>query len=323
MLELIAAFALFLGPAPLSGPTIAWGDAQHAWAGGGEGILATVDGGRTWKRQTRFPALELAAVDARHAWVLSAQGVTLRMTDGTHWRNLGVQHLLRISFADARHGFALERDAVVMRTNDGGVTWQMIGGPQRLQSICFADARTGWVARNGTIWATHDAGAHWSARTLAPYRQGFAIPELACHGNDVWVVFHGGAAAGTEGYRILRSLDRGTTWRAVFASFDPRLPIVSNYSGPVSVIGRGAAVLEGSCSPCGYGSVTLVRTSDGGKRFARTTFRKMWPGPISFVDHLHGLAVLTPPPHGLPTVFRTVDGGLTWKRVLASKLLKP
>lgn len=322
VLELVAALALFIGPPPLLGPTIAWGDPAHAWVGGGGGILASADGGATWQVQTRAPARELVALGPGHAWALSDQGVTLRTTDGVRWRPLGVQHLLRLTFGDARTGFGLDRDDFVLKTTDSGKTWRPTGGPQRVQSICFVDTRTGWVARNGTVWTTHDAGAHWRARTLMPYRQGFPIPELSCHGNDVWIVFHSGAAAGTEGYRIFRSLDRGATWRAVFASFEVKLPMVSNYSGPISVIGAGAAVLEGSCSPCGYGSVTLVRTSNGGRTFARTTFRNTSPGPVAFVDHLRGFAVLTPLPHGLPTIYRTLDGGRTWRRVLSSELLK-
>lgn len=323
MLELVAALALFVGPTPLLGPTIAWGDHRHAWAGGGGGILASVDGGVTWRVQSRVPARQLVALGAAHSWALGDQGVTLRMTSGLHWESLGVQHLLRLTFGDARIGFALDRDDFVLKTTDGGTTWHPTGGPLRLQSICFVDAHTGWVARNGTVWTTHDAGAHWRARTLMRFVRGFPIPDVACHGNDVWVVFHEGAAAGTEGYRIFRSLDRGATWRAVFASFDSKLPMISNYSGPISVTGAGAAVLEGSCSPCGRGTVTLVRTSDGGRTFARTTLRNMGPGPIAFVDRLHGLAVLTPLPRGRPTIFRTVNGGRTWMRVLASKLLKP
>src|SRR5438309_1348155 len=168
VLELLAALALFIGPTLPDAPTLAFADAQHGWAGGGGGIFATRDGGTTWQLQTRLPARELVATDARHAWAISDQGVTDRTTDGIHWRTLGVQHLLRLSFVDSRHGLALDRDDLALRTTDGGVTWTPTGGPRRLQSICFSDARTGWVARNGTVWTTHDAGAHWKAKTLLP-----------------------------------------------------------------------------------------------------------------------------------------------------------
>src|SRR6266536_1756612 len=110
MVELVSALALLIGPTPPLGPTIAWGDAQHAWVGGGGGIFGSADGGATWRKQTRILALQLASTDAHHAWALTGQGQTIRTTDGVHWRYLGVQHLLRLSFVDAQHGFALERD---------------------------------------------------------------------------------------------------------------------------------------------------------------------------------------------------------------------
>jgi len=199
------------------------------------------------------------------------------------------------------------------------LTWTPTGGPTRLQSLCFSDARTGWVARGGMVWTTEDAGAHWTRRTLMRERQGFPIPELYCHGDNVWLVLHGGAAAGTEGYTIFRSLDRGKTWRAVFASFSTTLPRVSNYSGPIAALGAGVAVLEGSCAPCGAGSVTFVRMP----RRLRATLKDVLPGPLAFATRSLGLAVLTPAPRGVPTVYRTTDAGRTWMRAFASTLLRP
>ena len=320
MAELVAALALFVGPVPPAGPIVAWGGATHAWAGGGAGIFASRDGGATWRLQTRTPALQLAAADARHAWALSDQGQTVRTTDGVHWRDLGVQHLLRLSFVDASHGFALERDDFVMRTSDGGVTWKPTGGPLRLQSICFSDTHTGWVARNGTVWTTHDAGAHWKPRLLLRAPDGNPpVPELSCHGRDVWAMITTGAAAGSQAYAVFRSRDAGATWRAVYGQFlvNDR-PEVSSYAGPIAALGNGDAVLEGSCAACGgYGTVTIIHGA------IRTTLSGLLPGPIAFADPLRGLLVSVSPRTRLPSVWRTADGGRRWTQVLTSGRLKP
>jgi photosystem II stability/assembly factor-like uncharacterized protein len=264
--------------------------------------------------------LQLAATDAQHAWAISDQGQTVRTTDGVHWRYLGVQHLLRLSFVDATHGFALERDDVVMRTTDGGVTWTPTGGPSRLQSLCFSDARTGWVARNGTIWTTHDAGAHWKAKLLLRPPDGNPpLPELSCHGRDVWAMLTTGAAAGSQAYAVYRSRDAGATWRAVYGQFLVQgVPRLSAYAGPIAALGRGDAVLEGSCAACdGYGTVSIVHGA------IRKTLSAAGPGAISFAGPLRGLLVLTSPRTRLPSVWRTVDGGRRWTRVLTSSRLKP
>jgi hypothetical protein len=322
MIELLAALAVAVGPTPpYLTPSLAWGDARHAWAGGAGGIVATSDAGASWRIVWRGEGSGLVAADTTHAWALSTNGVTIRTSDGVHWRPLGVQHLLRLSFADATRGFALERDDFVVRTRNGGASWTPTGGPQRLQSICFADARTGWVARAGTVWTTHDAGAYWQARKLMAARQGFPIPDLYCRGHDVWLVLHEGAAAGTEGYRIFRSLDGGATWRAVFGTFVPRLPQVSAYSGAIAALGGGAAVLEGSCAPCGPGTVTFVRTTNGGRTFARTTIPASASGPLAFTTRKLGLAIVTST-RRVPTIYRTRDGGRTWRAVFASRLLR-
>src|SRR5262249_42228339 len=149
----------------------------------------------------------------------------------------------------------------------GGSTWSATRSPQRLQSICFSTATTGWAARAGTVWTTRDGGAQWTSAPLLSARGGLPVPELACRGTSIWVVFHGGGAAGSEGYAVFRSHDAGRHWLPVYGQFLRRgLPRIDAYAGPVAVLPGGDAWLEGSCAPCGRGRVTLLH----GKR--RTTF---------------------------------------------------
>lgn len=277
--------------------------------------MSASDGGVSWHVQSQRPVRQLVAADATHAWALS-RDQTLRTTDGVHWSPLGAQGLLRLSFADRLHGFAIERLAYLVRTDDGGVTWTPLTGPTRLQSLCFADARTGWVARGGTVWATHDHAAHWTKRTLT---RDSGTAGLYCSGGNVWDVVHDGAAAGTQKYTVYHSRDGGATWRAAFATFSTKLPRVSNYAGPVAALRDGGAVLEGACAPCGAGSVTFVRVPGT----HRSYIANVLPGPVAFASRSLGLAVLTPSPHGLPSIYRTTTGGRAWVRTFTSRLLRP
>jgi hypothetical protein len=130
------------------------------------------------------------------------------------------------------------------------------------------------------------------------------MPDLGCSEGGAWVVFHEGAAAGTEGYRVFRSL-AGRPWRAVYASpFQRRLPSISNYAGPFTVLRPGGAVLTGSCAPCGpSGTATLVSTS------GRATWRGPAPSSLSFLDPRRGWIVSG------SRLRATTDGGRNWRIV--------
>jgi photosystem II stability/assembly factor-like uncharacterized protein len=319
VLALLVALLTLVGPAPPAAPAVAWGDPQTAWVGGQGGIYRSQDSGRTWSLQTRQAALQLSAVDASHAWAISDQGLTLRTTDGEHWHRVDVQKLLRIDFVDDTHGFAVSSTPELLATSDGGETWSPTPRPLfGLQSICFVDPRNGWAARGGTVFTTHDAGATWRARTLLRTRQGLPVPELSCKSRDAWVVLHGGAAAGSEGYAVYRSRDAGATWRAVYGQFLVRgLPRIDAYAGPVAALGGGDAVLEGSCGACGARGRVSFRRDDHLARLPG------WlPGPLAFADRRLGVAVLLRPGTAEGFVLRTADRGRTWSRVLASTRLR-
>ena len=128
------------------------------------------------------------------------------------------------------------------------------------------------------------------------------VPDLGCSEGGAWVVFHEGAAAGTEGYHVFRSL-RGAPWRAVYASpFQRRLPSISNYAGPFTVLTGSGAVLTWHCVPCGgAGTATLV-TALG---------RATWPGPapsaLSFLNQRRGWIVSG------GRLRETTNGGRNWR----------
>jgi photosystem II stability/assembly factor-like uncharacterized protein len=278
---------------------VAFVDAQHGWYGGANGLLGTTDG-RTFHVQVRAPIIGISAFDRARAWALTSTGLVLRTSDGRHWSTIGAPHLFRMQFVDARVGFGLTRDGVLVVSGNAGRSWVEARAPGLVQSECFSTRRVGWVARGGTVWNTRDGGAHWRHARLRSGSQ--EVPDVGCTRRDTWVVFHEGAAAGTEGYHVFRSL-AGAPWRAVFASpFQRKLPSVSNYVGPFVVLRQGGAVLTGSCAPCdGRGTATLVSPS------GRATWRGPAPTAISFLDQRHGWIVSG------GRLRETTDGGRHWR----------
>lgn len=96
--------------------------------------------------------------------------------------------------------------------------------------------------------------------------------EIHCAGRTVWVMFHGGAASSQEAYVLARSGDGGRTWRLVAAEryFGVKAPHeLDAYSGPWTIAGERKAYFTGWCPACGYGTVSLFVTLDGGRTFTR------------------------------------------------------
>jgi photosystem II stability/assembly factor-like uncharacterized protein len=296
---------------------VAFVDAQHGWVGDSAGLFATTDG-RRFRLTVRTPVIGIDALDRKHAWALSGYGFVLRTTDGRRWRTLGAPHLFSIHFVDKRNGFGLTRDGVVVRSRDGGQTWPALRTPTLMEAQCFSSTQDGWVARSGSVWTTHDGGVRWIRTRL--WSKGHAGPTLECRGNSVWALFSDGAAAGSQGYEVFRSLDGGRSWRAILAGLVAnRLPRINAYPGPFVALGGGRAVFEGGCGACvfGHGTVNFVRTVDGGRTFARATpyIRSFFGGPISFVDLKRGWLLTQLFKSKKRTLLFTSDGGARLQRV--------
>jgi len=310
-------------------PALAFPTASAGFAAGGGGILATTDGGRSWHLETRSPVAALSVVDSRTGWAISGRAL-LRTRDGRTWARIGRPALARIDFVDRRHGFALDRAGRLRRSAEAGRNWRVVRAPARLQALCFVSPRTGWVARGGSVWRTVNAGASWHRWTLVPVQGGAPVPELGCHGHDVYALFHEGGAAGSEGYVVFRSVDTGGSWRPVLANLDQRfgrLRAIDAYSGPFSVLGAGKAVFVGACPACGrQPTVTILRTLDHGRTWQRSVpLDGYFPEAVAFVDQRRGY-LLTTPAHGAHAggwIWATRDGGRHWHVVERSPALVP
>jgi photosystem II stability/assembly factor-like uncharacterized protein len=228
--------------------TVDFIDTRHGWAGGAV-ILATTDGGRTWRRQSS-PATTvdvLDFVDHRDGWALGSATVgraaivtplLLRTPDGgRHWRRAAeprlalhgtratVHPLQRVHFTDASLGAGVagpgpnayyggpgSRGTAVI-TMDGGETWRALPTPAPVSSICFANRRVGWavVAGKGIVLRTTDGGRHW--KRIATLPPGGYEPQFFPPSLS-FITPHRGWAVASNG-RLLATADGGHTWRTL------------------------------------------------------------------------------------------------------------
>jgi photosystem II stability/assembly factor-like uncharacterized protein len=206
-----------------------------------------------------------------------------------------------------QQGLGLPGPGVLLASSDGGRTWsrRILPGSGQIE---FATASRGWLAGvDGGVYATRDGGGTWRAVSVsAPPGFGSPAPlaELPTFSDPTHAVlpvtFRRGARTAVS---FLTTSNAGTTWQSAAV-----------------VTGRGAAA---SAVVDATGRMALL---DGGRRVVRITNGKpertaatsglplASPGfeleSVSFASISTGWATVSTT-HG-ETLYRTVDGGVTW-----------
>lgn len=214
---------------------------------------------------------------------------------GWQWLNpLPQGNILRaVSFADATHVWAVGDGGTILASTDGGATWngQASGVAAGLTGVWFSDASHGWVV-GASSWSgdcilnTSDGGAHWTMQLPGTF---LGLQDV-CFADTLH-----GCAVGDYGGIV--TSDGGLTWTP---------SAVPSQSTAVSF-----ADADHGCvvSASGY----LMTTSDGGTTWAwqQVTvdpwMQRAW-SDVWFTDASHGWLV------GIPGVYATSDGGVTWER---------
>ncbi|HYF91609.1 MAG TPA: hypothetical protein VD969_05150 [Symbiobacteriaceae bacterium] len=214
-------------------------DSRHGWlladTAGGTRILATADGGATWRIQypagSYAPARAVAMVTDTTGFGLGApglEGAVLATHDGGRtWAQVGVipwssdrrlpppMYAEAISFVDEHQGWAVTPDGQLMHTTDGGVTWT--AGPlppdvKAVSGVAFATAATGCVvtppAPNGStiVLSSTDGGATWQPADSTG-------GVVACAGRLAGGGWLGTAPPGVTGsWTVLDARSDGTAW---------------------------------------------------------------------------------------------------------------
>jgi photosystem II stability/assembly factor-like uncharacterized protein len=269
-------------------------------------LFQTRDGGETWSRLRETPivpaggpALQgLQMVDASHGWLLEVQlcGGTphcfdLMTTDdgGASWRTLEARtHFQELRFADRVHGWALAQewtglslDSKVFATADGGATWHLQLADEPVAAISVPDVETAFAFALDTAYCSASSCSKYG---LFRVHRG-TLSAVHATATDGWW-----AAPGCRGFLgDPYFLDDERGW----------IPLL-----------RGVGGLSGSNTP------GLLSTRDGGRSWTcidnlpREDLVDVW-----FADATRGWVTTRSDPFGM-RVWRTEDGGETWREVL-------
>jgi photosystem II stability/assembly factor-like uncharacterized protein len=136
----------------------AFADAQHGFGVRGAKLVATSDGGKTWRLLggpcRRFDGASVSFVSATRGWLLCAGGGAM-----------GAQPKTLYETRDGGHHWTLVMKTTFTRHTRGALP--LFGYPGGLD---FVDARTAWIGEaRGDLYATGDGGRTWrSLRITSP-----------------------------------------------------------------------------------------------------------------------------------------------------------
>ena len=266
------------------------------WAVGGHSgtlstmLFRTVDGGKTWERQTPFDGegaslTDIGFADANNGWIVGS-GHILRTTDGGEsWAPVDVEPKVHDLSAtkvlvlgpDAiivGMGASTSRDIQIMRTVDGGRAWDLVaitGGVDRdradatVTGLALAEPSTIFATTDdkygtgGVIYRSDDGGHSWTSVAEAD-KPLMGIAFRGKRGVAVGV----GIAFWTE--------DGGDTWRRVAIAgkryavdFIDDNAVVAVGTGPSVVISRnGGKTWQTAPGPVESGLLVDVEGVDPG-----------------------------------------------------------
>jgi photosystem II stability/assembly factor-like uncharacterized protein len=285
-------------------------------------LLRTRDGGATWTaRPTNLERggyfnLQPAGEDIAYAIDRLADHPISTLDGGATWR------LHRSGFPGRVESFLFTADGTgwaagddfIAKSVDGGTTWisshDVLRRSMNLTALRFLDAREGWVAVDGTgLLKTGDGGRSWERRfDRSALWRALKLPDFPGF-RAVWAVGSltiTGTALPGRGL-LARSLDDGGTWKETLLDFDAVLADIDFPSPQTGYVLGHRAVTE---------SLFVLKTTDRGDnwRIIPTPFRSR-AIKIQFLDENTGFAAASMSEgDSAASIFRTLDGGLSWER---------
>lgn len=276
-------------------------DSNHGWVVGDHGtIMATVDGGISWKPQNSKGSQSLRDVhflsDGQRGWAVGSGGTILSSSNaGESWilqDNKNTEDLFAVYFSsNGKNGSAVGSLGTILVTDDAGDLWvtKELGGLSLKDVHLLADGQQGWaVGMEGRILVTPNGGKNWNTQTSTT-REGLERVQFLADGKRGWV-------AGEDGTTLV-TIDGGQHWKAQDSqSRHPLLGLRFAVNGQ-----QGWAI---------YLDGTILGTADGGNHWEpQARARETSLSSVQFLaEGQHGWAVGSG-----GNILTTTDGGRNWK----------
>ncbi|KAB8140840.1 hypothetical protein F8S13_21565 [Chloroflexia bacterium SDU3-3] len=199
------------------------------------GLLATDDGGKTWRTIYRgSPVAAAQRISASEGFVASEDGQLLYTADGGQlWdvRTSGVR-LAELAFVSARYGYAQRAEGLAF-TGDGGRSWRTVETPCAAQGASMARVGATTIflicrAQPGqqppALMRSDNAGLRWASIHRPPEQSWQAVTGGAAQVGDMFFLnaYHGWLVVELDGQPRRSALrttwDGGRTWRTILTT---------------------------------------------------------------------------------------------------------
>jgi photosystem II stability/assembly factor-like uncharacterized protein len=211
-----------------------------AWTGGFDGtLLHSIDGGRTWNKQTTGTTMALESIfflDPDHGWAVGWSGTILRTGDGGKtWQTIKTSaaswSLDAVHFRDPRNGWAVGFSGQLLRSRDGGATWEAQKTPVQswLTSVASDRANRLWIAADEQLLVSEDGGETWRAVAL---EGNYFVARVFPVGQTMW-------ALGELG--ILKQTGSGLQWKHDETFIPAGAHIANSLDEPTAAAATGKA----------------------------------------------------------------------------------
>jgi photosystem II stability/assembly factor-like uncharacterized protein len=291
------------------------------YAGSSYGVFKSTDGGTNWSALDGLPSglfgFRTLAINPQNTSIVYAGGAgVFKSTDGgAKWSaaNSGMPNAAVVALAidsqNPRTIYAVTNRGV-FKSIDGGSSWSAVdlGMPDFLVSALAIDPQdpnTVYVSGNGAIFESTNGGLSWSASTFGQtVTAASAIVALAVDPQNSGTVY---AATMSDG--VFKTMDGGTNWRAA--------------NSGLTATGVDALAIHpqnpGTIYAAGYG---VYRSTDTGATWRVGVWAQ--PGWVTTlaIDPQNPSTVyagtLGDTDFGSAGVFKSTDGGTSWRRLISS-----
>ena len=222
-------------------------------------------------------------------------------------------NLTSVFFTNTNKGYTVGNNGISLMTNDGGSTW--IDSPNTvscyLQSVFFINDNCGYAVVDGFILKTINSGENWSILSYTSNRNLTSV-----YFTDSLTGVAVGTEIDTENAIVLKTVDGGNTWYVTYQySFSGSTRLFCIYFTDPDH-GWALGYISNAEGPEGF----LLRTFNGGETWSTTCPFGYNPlNSMSFPDPDTGYIVGGAGTDFNFTVYKTVNGGGGWDRMITGK----